>query len=441
MDAPKLFISYSWSSVDHEQWVLELATRLRESGVDVILDKWHLKVGQDMFTFMEQMVTDKTILKVAIISDAVYSAKADDRSGGVGTETQIISKNVYENEKQEKFVAVIVEKDADGKVCLPTYYKSRVYIDMCDSERFEESFEQLLRWIYDKPLHVAPPLGQRPAFLSDAPTLTLGTTATLKRCIDAIKNNKPTASGAVDEYFTLFFENLERFRIEGNGANDYDEKIVDSIHDLLPFRNEAIELFTAIASYTSTSDFAQKVQRFLERLLTYTNAPRDRNTYWTWEADNFKFIVHELFLYALAVFLKFEKFEYAEALLGPKYYAQADENVGQFSLVNHEIFWWPLGTMEHRKKRLDLKRLSIRADLLLERSKSSGLEFRYLMQADFVAFLRSEMQTTKSTCSWFPETLIFSSRAYGAFEIFVRSTSKTYFAKVKPLIGMADSRT
>jgi hypothetical protein len=44
---PKLFISYSWSSEAHAAWVLELATELREVGIDVILDKWDLKEGHD----------------------------------------------------------------------------------------------------------------------------------------------------------------------------------------------------------------------------------------------------------------------------------------------------------------------------------------------------------------------------------------------------------
>jgi len=34
---PKAFVSYSWSSPDHESWVLNLATQLVESGVDVLL--------------------------------------------------------------------------------------------------------------------------------------------------------------------------------------------------------------------------------------------------------------------------------------------------------------------------------------------------------------------------------------------------------------------
>ena len=92
MDNPKLFISYSWSNPEHEQWVIALAIELRESGVDVILDKWDLKEGHDAILFMEKMVTDPEIKKVVMVCDRIYAEKADDRSGGVGTETQIISR-------------------------------------------------------------------------------------------------------------------------------------------------------------------------------------------------------------------------------------------------------------------------------------------------------------------------------------------------------------
>lgn len=92
MSEPKVFISYSWSTPTHERWVLDLAEELIESGINVILDKWDLKPGQDSIDFMEQMVKDPSIDKVLIISDKGYAEKADNRSGGVGTETQIISK-------------------------------------------------------------------------------------------------------------------------------------------------------------------------------------------------------------------------------------------------------------------------------------------------------------------------------------------------------------
>lgn len=167
MSNPKLFISYSWSNHDHEQLVLQIATELTQSGVDVILDKWELKEGHDAYAFMEKMVTNPEINKVAIISDRTYAEKADERSGGVGTETQIISREVYEQQEQDKFVVVVTERDENGKAHLPTYYKSRIYIDLSEPDRYADNFEKLLRWIYNKPLYVKPEVGKKPSFLEE----------------------------------------------------------------------------------------------------------------------------------------------------------------------------------------------------------------------------------------------------------------------------------
>ena len=106
--APKVFLSYSWSSPEHTEWVLELAGRLRDpGGVEVVLDRWHLRPGQDKYNFMEQMVQDETVRKVLMICDRAYTEKADARKGGVGDETQIISSEVYKSVDQKKFLPII----------------------------------------------------------------------------------------------------------------------------------------------------------------------------------------------------------------------------------------------------------------------------------------------------------------------------------------------
>ena len=51
--APKLFISYSWTSPEHVAWAIRLYTNLCESEVDAIWDKWHLSEGHDGHAFME----------------------------------------------------------------------------------------------------------------------------------------------------------------------------------------------------------------------------------------------------------------------------------------------------------------------------------------------------------------------------------------------------
>jgi hypothetical protein len=163
--SPKIFISYSWTTPNHEDWVINLAQRLVSDGVDVIIDKWHVKPGHDKFNFMETMVKSSEIEKVLIILDKKYAEKADNRSGGVGTETTIISLKIYANVSQEKFIPIVSEKDDNGNPFVPTYLEGRIYIDLSNEENYEESHEELLRDIYNRPTNAKPKIGKPPSYL------------------------------------------------------------------------------------------------------------------------------------------------------------------------------------------------------------------------------------------------------------------------------------
>jgi len=434
VDAPKLFISYSWSNPSHEQWVVDLATQLRESGIDVIFDKWDLREGHDAYAFMEKMVTDPDIKKVAIISDSVYADKADGRSGGVGTETQIISRQVYEQQQQVKFVAIVTEKDEAGKACLPTYYKSRIYIDLSEPDTYADNFEKFLRWVFDKPLYVKPELGKAPIFATEGPAISLGTTALFKRTMDAIKSSKPAASGLLSEYLDLFAQNLERFRISKTDG-EFDDAVVQSIQDFLPYRNEFIQLLVTITQYDPSDDSMQKLHRFFESLIPYMDRPENAHQRHEWDYDNFKFIVHELFLYTIAILVKYERFTQASLLMGQHYYLSGNSEHGHNVMASYTVFRKYMRSLQHRNDRLKLERASLRADLLKERHLGTGIDFKYLMQADFVLFLREEL-VDSDNFGWFPETLLYLGHYRSPFEIFARSVSAQYFNRIKCLLGI-----
>jgi hypothetical protein len=436
MTAPKLFISYSWSDSEHEQWVLNLSTELRDSGVDVILDKWDLKEGHDAVAFMEQMVTNQEIKKVVIICDEEYAAKANGRAGGVGTETQIISKEVYENQAQEKFVAVVSQKDENGKPFLPIYYKSRIYIDLSEADRYADNFERLLRWIFDKPLYVKPEIGNKPSFLSEDEHISLGTAAMFKRCVDALKNNKGFAVGAFDEYCNTFALNLERFRLSNIKAEEYDEALVKNIEEFLPYRNEAIQLFITVAQYSPTIEFIQRIHRLFESLVPYMKRPEQITQYNEYDFDNFKFLVYELFLYTLAVLLKHDRFDQANVLLQQQYYIPGYSDYGRDVMASFVVFCENIDSLEYRNQRLGLRRVSLQADLLKERCSRTGIDFRYLMQADFIAFMRSEIENNNPYIRWWPYTMLYLGLINSPFEIFARSVSKVYFNRVKILFAI-----
>jgi hypothetical protein len=439
---PKLFVSYSWTSQDHEKWVIDLATELVENGVDVILDKWHLKEGQDAHAFMEKMVTAPDIKKVAIICDQVYAQKADRRSGGVGTETQIITPEIYSKSEQNKFVAIISEKDENGKPYLPTYYKPRIYIDLSNDELYASNFEQLLRWIYDKPLYIKPPVDKPPTFLFEENPISLGTTTLYRRALDLIRSNKEHAGGALGEYLSTFAQNLEKFRIsyDEKEANTFDDKVIDNINKFLPYRNELITLFIAIAQYRNTPDSIQQIHRFFESLIPYMFTPGHITHFRDWDYDNFKFIIHELFLYAIASFLKYEQCDLVSYLLSTNYYVERNLDYGRDVMVPFTVFANAITCFKHRNTRLNSKRISIHADLLIERSKHSaiGITDQQLMQTDFVLFIRDALNATKtgSYQNWWPVSLLYAERFRGPFEIFARAQSKKYLDRLKCLFDI-----
>ena len=144
MENPKIFISYSWHPEKNKIWVQRLAERLMQDGVNVKLDVWDLKHGHDKYVFMEQMVKDPDIKKVLVICNEDYARKADDRTGGVGTESTIMSSDIYSLAEQTKFIPILVEKK-NGEPCLPTFLKSRMYIDMSSNDIYELGYDQLLR--------------------------------------------------------------------------------------------------------------------------------------------------------------------------------------------------------------------------------------------------------------------------------------------------------
>ena len=54
---PTAFISYSWESDAHRQWVHRFASDLRAAGVTVLFDQWAVRLGDDVTQFMERSVS------------------------------------------------------------------------------------------------------------------------------------------------------------------------------------------------------------------------------------------------------------------------------------------------------------------------------------------------------------------------------------------------
>ena len=433
---PKLFISYSWTTLEHENWVLKLATDLVDSGVDVILDKWHLREGQEAYAFMEQMVSDPTVSKVAMICDKAYVKKANDRKGGVGSETQIITPEIMRSHQQTKYVAVVTEHDENGRPWVPTYFGSRIFIDFTEASDHATAFEKLVRWVFDKPVHVRPTIGRPPAFLAEVEgAIRLTTGPMQRRAIEALRNGRTHALPALKEYFDAFTSELEKFRI-AHRQGDTDDLFMTSIESFLPYRNEMIDVFVTLSAYADTEDTREIVHNFFGGLIRYQDRIEGMNQHFEIDFDNFKFFIHELFLYCIASYLKNGRYDAFTFMVKNEYYC-GNANYGNRDMIPFDVFRQYIKSFELRNKRLNLGRILLQADVMKERSKGGSIDFLQLMTADFMLFLRAAIDF-KGDRRWYPVICIHLGHVYRPFEIFARAKSAAFFERIKPMFGATD---
>jgi len=158
---PIVFISYSWDDEPHKEWVLNLANRLCSNGIDVILDRFHLKPGKNLPHFVEQSI--KKAERIIIVFTSNYKLKADKRAGGVGYEYSIMNADLYNNQTDnEKVIPVL--RAGSKEESIPAFMQQFIHIDTRNDENFENSYVDLLREIYNEPAIQKPKLGVKPTF-------------------------------------------------------------------------------------------------------------------------------------------------------------------------------------------------------------------------------------------------------------------------------------
>ncbi|WP_440799599.1 toll/interleukin-1 receptor domain-containing protein [Serratia marcescens] len=157
MSIPKAFVSYSHDSQEHKKWVLELATRLRNNGVDAILDQWDLKPGDDLPHFMEKGLISAD--RVLMICTDNYVEKANLGAGGVGYEKMIVTADLLKTIDSNKIIPLIRQR---GGHSVPNFLRSKLFLDFSLEDEFEFSFDELVRTLHNAPLYEKPIVANNP---------------------------------------------------------------------------------------------------------------------------------------------------------------------------------------------------------------------------------------------------------------------------------------
>jgi hypothetical protein len=156
MANPKCFISYSWESPQHKDWVRNLAECLQRNGVITLFDQWDVRPGVYLTEYMETSIRESDY--VLLVCTPIFAQKANGGIGGVGYEKNIVTGEIFtRTAPSTKFVPIL--RFGDESTSLPSYLKSKVFIDFRNDSKFDESLQILLRHLHDIPEFTRPPLG------------------------------------------------------------------------------------------------------------------------------------------------------------------------------------------------------------------------------------------------------------------------------------------
>lgn len=434
---PKAFISYSWTSPGHQALIVQWAEQLVADGVDVVLDVYDLREGHDKFAFMERMVTDPTVTHVLVICDKTYAEKADARKAGVGTESQIISKEVYDKVDQAKFIPIITELSDEGEPYLPTFLKSRIWLDFSSPEATNQHWERLVRLLYGKPLHQKPVPGKPPAYLGDGSASPASPAISKYNALrQAILQGKTGLSIYRRDFLDACIAYADALRIrEQPNMESLGAKVLEDCGKLRHVRNHLVDWVLLESAASPSDDFCQELLDTLERLRELKSRPPEVHS---WNEEWFgahSVFVYETFLYLIAALLKSNSFRILREVFTSQYLLPESERQGNLYFVSFAGFWGYSDTLQSVLAPQGRRLYSPAAELIKRQADRTDIPFTSVMEAELLALLMAYLTPGEW---WYPSTLHYASHGR-AFPLFLRATQHKHFEKLAMVTGISEA--
>jgi small GTP-binding protein len=146
---PSCFVSYAWGDAAHEKWVTTLAKDLRDSGIGVVLDRWHNPPGASIVEFIERVASSDYVLPVGTPAYLKkYAAKDEDRV--VGAEFRLIGTLLRMREEVRRRVVPAL-REGDEQTSFPPLLRDSVFVDFRSEDDYFVNLFNLILTVYRIP--------------------------------------------------------------------------------------------------------------------------------------------------------------------------------------------------------------------------------------------------------------------------------------------------
>jgi len=260
-----------------------------------------------------------------MLLDPIYAVKADEHSGGVGTETQIISAKVYNEVTQDKFIPVVMKRDNEGTVCKPTYLQGRLHFDLSIPEKYEETYCRLVKKLYGEEVYVKPDLGKKPSWVEKPFTPEVKTIIAYESLKGVLPTNMKNES--LISFLSEISSGLIKYAKKGDNLKFDPEEYINKYDETEIYRTQFLQLLKN-AVYVEISnryiaDFLEEINNRLPQNSIYSNIVKIR--------------IHELFLYVIAYQMRVRDYSAAGYFLGRTYFG--NRYLNKYGTENYTMFY------------------------------------------------------------------------------------------------------
>jgi hypothetical protein len=134
----RAFVSYKWESKEHSSWVERLSTALRARGIEALLDRWEVKLGESFTDYMQEHISTADIILFVITPQAVEAAEAPRGKGGA-LKFEVQMMNARRIAEGTRIIGVYRSGDRP-----PRYLRDHRYVDFREDAAFEDSLQILV---------------------------------------------------------------------------------------------------------------------------------------------------------------------------------------------------------------------------------------------------------------------------------------------------------
>jgi hypothetical protein len=251
------------------------------------------------------------------------------------------------------------------------------------------------------------------------------------QAIRAVENSEPNQLILVRKFMSWFIDELDKVAppFPATAAEiEPDELLIQAINQTEGLVAEFARLASAIA-ITNKLELILAIYKNFDHFLNNYLPPRGfSGSYTTIRFDFYKFLGHELFISLLALLIRENKWEFITALLEEGLYVE-NTSSGTPRIVAVTDISDYIQVLQYRSQRLELNRVSVRADMLNERHTKGELAkivpMRQFIDADYFLLLRHGLE-------WRPWSTIYLENQVPRFLL---EASRTKYAEqlLRPL--------